>query len=83
MHFQKIFDSRIDGKTGPKFTKMLQNFFIQLQILAPRGTPWAIVLELMYSKAQSVSVSTSDNLCLRYLQPNFIDFVNSVTDKKQ
>ena len=63
-------------------------FFTLLSILAPQGTSWAKVLQsrlFVYSKPglpMCQISSTSDKLSTRYLLPNFVDSVQSVTDRQ-
>jgi len=67
---------------------MLQNNFTYLWIKELQGhflCKSSPVLE--YSKARGLSIcqlsSRSDDIFTRYLLPNFVDFVDSVTDKQQ
>jgi len=61
-----------------RVTKFLKTHF---WILAPLGTPWNWCTARSVRSMCQIS-SRSDNLCKRYLLPNFIDFVDSVTDKQ-
>jgi len=65
--------------------KKCYNFFTHLLILAPQRTPWATVHQswnwcIARPDLSMCQISScSDNLCMRYLLPNFIDFVHNMT----
>jgi len=57
-------------------------FFTHLWILVdPFGTKFTN-LGINVQQGRSITVSRYDNLCTRYLLPNFVDFVDSVANKQ-